>query len=93
MGGAVAVTALTFRRVLALPKPLFGSRFEVPTSNAIDAPLLAGAVIFGIGWGLAGYCPGPAIASLALGSMEPVIFVIAFVVGNAAAIRWQAMID
>lgn len=89
MGGAVGVTALTFNRVMALPKPLFAKRFEVPTSNAIDAPLLSGAVIFGTGWGIAGFCPGPAIASLTMGSMEPPIFLAAFVVGNYLAIVWQ----
>jgi len=93
MGGAVGVTALTFRRVLALPKPLFGSHFEIPTNSAIDPPLLAGAVIFGTGWGLAGYCPGPALASLSFGSPEPPIFVAAFIVGNYLAIRWQAFVE
>lgn len=91
MGGAVGVTLLTFRRVLRLPAPLFGSRFEVPSNDAIDAPLLTGATIFGIGWGIAGYCPGPAIASLTLGSVEPGIFIVAFIVGNFFAIRWQAI--
>ncbi|MDA0823721.1 MAG: YeeE/YedE family protein [Proteobacteria bacterium] len=90
MGGAVAVTLLSFRRVLRLPKPLFGERFEVPSNDAIDGPLLAGAIIFGIGWGVAGYCPGPAIASLTIGSVEPAIFIGAFIVGNFLAIRWQA---
>lgn len=82
MGGAVGVTLLTFRVVLKLPKPLFGTRFEIPASAAVDTPLLVGATIFGIGWGIAGYCPGPAIASLTMGTLEPVVFVAAFIVGN-----------
>lgn len=82
MGGAVGVTLLTFRQVLKLPKPLFGPRFEIPTSASVDPPLLIGATIFGIGWGIAGYCPGPAIASLTIGAVEPVVFIAAFIVGN-----------
>jgi uncharacterized membrane protein YedE/YeeE len=82
MGGAVGVTLLTFRPVLKLPKPLFGTHFEIPTSAVVDTPLLVGATIFGIGWGIAGYCPGPAIASLTMGTIEPVVFVAAFIVGN-----------
>ncbi len=91
MGGAVGVTLLTFRRVLRLPKPLFASRFEVPGTDGIDAQLLTGAAIFGVGWGISGYCPGPAIASLTFGSAEPAIFIVAFIIGNAIAIRWQAI--
>jgi uncharacterized membrane protein YedE/YeeE len=93
MGGAVGVTLLTFRHVLRLPTPLFSRRFEIPGSDAIDTPLLSGAVIFGIGWGISGYCPGPAIASLTIGSLEPPIFILAFIVGNFLAIRWQASKD
>ena len=52
------------------------------TGKPIDPPLLIGATIFGIGWGIAGYCPGPAIASLTIGSLEPVVFIAAFIVGN-----------
>ena len=89
MGGAVGVTLLTFWPVLRLPKPLFANRFEIPGMDAIDGPLLAGAAIFGVGWGISGYCPGPAIASLTFGSSEPVIFIIAFIVGNYSAILWQ----
>ena len=86
MGGAVGVTLLTFRFVLKLDKPLVATRFEIPTSQDIDKPLLAGAAIFGIGWGIAGYCPGPAIASLTIGSIEPPVFVLAFIVGNFCSV-------
>jgi len=89
MGGAVAVTLLTFRRILCLPRPLFASHFQIPGNDAIDMPLLGGAAIFGIGWGISGYCPGPAVASLTFGSYEPAIFMIAFIVGNFLAILWQ----
>ena len=86
MGGAVAVTLFTFRFILKLPAPLFGERFEIPGSQDIDKPLLAGATIFGIGWGISGYCPGPAIAALSIGSIEPWLFVAAFIAGNSLSI-------
>lgn len=93
MGGAVGVTLITFRAVLKLPKPLFGTRFEIPTSAAVDTPLLVGATIFGIGWGIAGYCPGPAIASLTMGTLEPVVFVAAFIVGNFLSVLLDRATD
>jgi len=64
MGGALGVAAIGFRVVLRRAAPRFGDRFHLSAVRAIDAPLLGGAALFGIGWGLAGYCPGPAIASL-----------------------------
>jgi uncharacterized membrane protein YedE/YeeE len=82
MGGAVAVTLVAFRFVLRRPAPLLGGRFHVPTRNDIDRPLVLGAVIFGVGWGLGGYCPGPAIAALGLGSANPAVFVAAMVAGS-----------
>ncbi len=65
LGGAVGVTVVAFRFVLRQPKPLLAEKFYLPTRKQIDLPLLAGAVIFGIGWGISGYCPGPAVALLA----------------------------
>jgi uncharacterized membrane protein YedE/YeeE len=89
MAGAVAVTALGYRLVLAWPKPLFSLSFMLPSSSSIDARLLLGPAIFGIGWGLSGLCPGPAIASLGLGAAGVLSFVPAMMVGMAAA-RWLA---
>src|SRR6266511_1988982 len=63
MGGALAVTAVLFRFVLRRPRPLYAWEFHAPTSRTIDARLVGGSTLFGIGWGLAGFCPGPAIAS------------------------------
>ncbi|MBM2854991.1 MAG: hypothetical protein HW417_1919 [Steroidobacteraceae bacterium] len=57
--GAVAVTAIAFRFVLRLPQPVLGTQFRVPTDTTIDRPLLLGSAIFGVGWALIGYCPGP----------------------------------
>ena len=63
LGGAVGTTLIAFRFVLRRPSPLLASDFQLPTRKDIDARLLIGAGLFGIGWGLAGYCPGPALVS------------------------------
>ena len=86
MGGAVMVTLLAFRITPANPRqpqhrPWFSSRFEWPQQERIDAALLQGAVIFGVGWGLAGYCPGPALATLLVGGRDVWLFVPAMLAG------------
>jgi uncharacterized membrane protein YedE/YeeE len=65
MGGALMVTLVTFRFILKMKQPLFGDVFHLPTKADIDPNLIAGAALFGTGWGLVGYCPGPAIAAIA----------------------------
>ncbi|MEP6656113.1 MAG: YeeE/YedE family protein [Betaproteobacteria bacterium] len=87
MGGAVAVTALLSRVVLRRPRPLFERKFYLPDSSAIDRPLVVGSALFGIGWGLGGFCPGPGFASLALGRIEPWVFVATLVIGSQAC-KW-----
>ncbi|MBW4485443.1 MAG: YeeE/YedE family protein [Tildeniella torsiva UHER 1998/13D] len=82
MGGAVLVTLVSFRLILRQPHPLLGSKFFVPTRDDIDRPLVLGAALFGIGWGLGGYCPGPAIAALGLGAANPLLFVAAMIAGS-----------
>jgi uncharacterized membrane protein YedE/YeeE len=82
MGGAVAVTLVGFRLVLSRGKPLFEEHFDVSMKNSIDAPLVAGAAIFGAGWGIAGYCPGPAVTALSTLSTESIVFVAAMLVGG-----------
>lgn len=84
LGGAVGVTIITFRFVLKMPHPVFNKTFALPTRKDIDLPLILGAAIFGIGWGISGYCPGPGITALVLGLANPVLFVISFVVGSLA---------
>ena len=89
MGGAVVLAAAGFRAVLRRPAPRWDTRFHVSTRRGIDAPLLLGAVLFGIGWGLAGYCPGPALASLAFGNAEALWFLPAMLAGMALQ-RWRS---
>ena len=81
MAGAVLSAALGYRVVLARPAPAFDSRFHLPTATAIDRRMLAGAAIFGVGWGLSGYCPGPAITALPLLNPATLVFVAAMLLG------------
>jgi uncharacterized protein len=78
---AMAGYALVFRR----DKPLFDQNFYLPVKQAIDRPLIFGSAIFGIGWGISGFCPGGAIPALGIGSIEPVIFVAAMIAGIVVA--------
>ena len=89
MGAGLAITLLTFRPLLKRPRPLLDTQFHVPSKTEIDRQLLTGAGIFGIGWGLVGYCPGPAIASLAYGQTESVIFLVAMVAGLYGSRRFR----
>ena len=82
MGGAVAVTLIFFRVILKKQKPLLEEKFHLPTRKDIDMPLVAGAAIFGIGWGTAGYCPGPALTALSTLSNESIVFVVAMIAGG-----------
>ena len=82
MGGGLVVTLITFRFVLARPKPILADSFTLPTNTTIDRKLLIGSALFGLGWGLAGYCPGPAVAALSFGSTEPWLFVGAMLAGS-----------
>lgn len=84
LGGAVTVTVITFRFVLRLPHPIFAEEFHLPTKKDIDKPLVIGAAIFGIGWGICGYCPGPAITALVLVNWNSILFLLGFVAGSLA---------
>ena len=81
MGAAVAVTFTGFRLVARRARPWLDRRFHLPASTRVDRALLGGAFVFGVGWGLGGYCPGPAVASLAWGSSDAALFVVAMLVG------------
>lgn len=81
LGGAVLTTLVLFRFVLRRPAPVLAARFQIPALKQIDRPLLLGAALFGIGWGLAGYCPGPALVGLGVLSPEALWFVPAMLLG------------
>ena len=83
--GAVGVAALGYRAVLQRQHPVFADAFHLPTATAIDARLAFGAAIFGVGWGLVGFCPGPAFVALGTGAPSAFLFVAAMLVGMAAA--------
>lgn len=81
MGGAVIVAFVGYRLVLARGEPIVGGSFHLPTRNDIDARVIAGPAIFGIGWGLGGFCPGPALTALGLGASGTLAFVPAMIIG------------
>lgn len=82
MGGALLVTAIGFRLVQRTREaPVFAGSFSLPTAHAIDRPLMIGALLFGAGWGLAGLCPGPAIAILPMAPVNGTIFAVAMIAG------------
>ncbi len=81
LGGAVVTTTIAYRFIFSNKKPVFADDFQLPTLLKIDRQLLIGAVLFGAGWGVIGYCPGPAVASLGFGFEEPLIVVISMLAG------------
>ena len=87
MAGAVLTTAVGYRLLLRRPRPLLAERFQWPTSRRIDARLVGGAALFGIGWGIAGYCPGPALASLGAGVPALLVLVACMIAGWWLAAR------
>ncbi len=83
MTGAILVGFFAFRFASQREKSLLGKVMRLPTATQIDTRLVLGGTTFGVGWGLAGYCPGPAMASLATGSSKPMIFAVAMLLGMA----------
>ena len=81
MAGALAVYASGYWLFAAKEKPFFAEHFHLPTKKELDKPLLLGSAIFGAGWGLVGYCPGPALAALSSGSLATLVFILAMVAG------------
>jgi uncharacterized protein len=84
MGGGLVTTFLGYRVVMKRRAPLYGEAFHLPANSVIDARLIGGAAMFGLGWGLTGLCPGPAIASLVFGFWPSVYFVLAMATGMLA---------
>ena len=83
MGGAVAVGLLGFRLARTRQQSLLGGPMRLPTATGVDKRLVLGSLTFGVGWGLGGFCPGPALASLATGSTKVIVFTLAMLAGMA----------
>ena len=90
MVGAIAVHAVAYRLIRRRNSPLLSSQFYIPTSKELTPSLILGAFIFGVGWALAGYCPGPAITSLSSLELRPIIFVLSMISGMAIFRLYQA---
>ena len=90
MVGAIGVHFFGYRWARRRSAPVYDEKFHVPTHTQIDASLIAGAVIFGVGWGLGGYCPGPGIVSLVGGGYSALTFVSAMLIGIFATSKLQA---
>ena len=93
MGGAIAVGAVAFAFARRRTVSWTGAHMEIPSSTVIDRRLLLGGVLFGAGWGIAGFCPGPALVAASAGSMAALGFVVAMLVGMTAHDRWLAKRD
>lgn len=85
MGGGLIVGLIAFRPTLAQARPLLARSFSVPTKTQVDLPLVGGAAVFGVGWGLVGYCPGPAISSVVFGEPKTFGFIAAMAAGMIMA--------
>lgn len=83
MGGAVIVMAIAWQVVPRLAKPIVADQFQLPTKSDLTPRLIGGAALFGVGWGIAGLCPGPGIAALVIEPAAAAIFVVAMLAGMA----------
>jgi uncharacterized protein len=81
MGGAIAVSVFAFALAKRRPRTFFGGALQLPTAREIDKPLVVGSLLFGVGWGLAGFCPGPGIVAMAAGELKAAVFVAAMLAG------------
>jgi hypothetical protein len=93
MLGAIAVAFVPFHMAQGRKTALLGGPMRLPTATDIDSRLVIGSLVFGVGWGLAGYCPGPALASLLSGGIKPLIFVLAMLAGMAVHALLQTRRD
>ena len=88
MGGALPVAVPAYRFIPKRGRPVLEERFSLPAKKAIDAPLIGGSALFGVGWGIVGFCPGPAIAALGTGLLPVFAFVAAMLAGMASYTRF-----
>jgi uncharacterized membrane protein YedE/YeeE len=93
MAGGLAVTTLGYRLIFRRSSPVVDEKFHLPTQRQIDLPLIGGAALFGVGWGLAGICPGPALADLVTLDPKVLVFVAAMLVGMIAASAWRSRVS
>jgi uncharacterized protein len=87
MGGALLVTIPAYQIILKRPRPILADAFALPTESALDGRLLGGAALFGVGWGLSGFCPGPAVVAMLTGFL-PVFAFVGAMVGGMAIYAW-----
>ncbi|MDB4985922.1 MAG: transporter [Myxococcaceae bacterium] len=92
MGGAVLTYAPLYFLIRRMRRPLLDTAFHVPAPSRLDAKLFAGAALFGVGWGLAGFCPGPALVALGAGKREAALFCAAMALGSLGA-RWFSRVS
>ena len=90
MGGALVTAFVGYRLVFRRPSPVLDTGFHLPTSNAITSGPIGGSVVFGVGWGLSGFCPGGALPALGTGAGDVLAFVVALVVGLLIARALQS---
>lgn len=90
MMGAIGVHALLYRPIVGRKTPVAAAAFALPAVRRVDARLVIGSAIFGAGWGLSGYCPGPSVVALSSGSVSVLVFVAALLLGSFLASRWDA---
>jgi uncharacterized protein len=88
MGGAIAVGVFAFARGKRMQRSWSGAPMDIPNNTTIDARLIAGGTLFGMGWGIAGFCPGPALVALGSGMVEAAGFVAAMLLGMVVHDRW-----
>jgi uncharacterized membrane protein YedE/YeeE len=91
MGGALITAAVGYRLVLGRGRPLFEGKFNLPTARNLDARLIGGSALFGVGWGIAGFCPGGALPALGTGRVEVIAFTAAMLAGIFAARALQSL--
>ncbi|WP_370402478.1 DUF6691 family protein [Sulfitobacter sp. JB4-11] len=96
MGGALIVTLIGYRWVFRRAMPVYEPSFDLPTNRSFDRRLIGGSAIFGVGWGLAGFCPGGALPALGTMNAQVILFVAALIAGMLATrsvLKWQASAD
>ena len=93
MGGAIAITMPGFWLVIRRPHPFFDNVFHLPTYKTIDARLISGSAIFGVGWGFSGFCPGPAVTALPIAANGTLVFVVTMIIGMFLANYFGNLVD